>query len=1115
MKLTGRTKPVCFFVLLIVLINYRMGFGRSGLGVILMTMKRLSFKWYIITVILTLFSIECSGVLTAAQLDTVKYDFLSFNNISAEKGLKYLSEAKIGDVSRMPNSPTVLVTSTNPADLEKAKVIRDVVDCGKEYSIRFIPILAKELPSANQIKNNIGTITIGDFSNPPAKDGHARTIIDICNDDVIIIAPSNLIDRVADTITQRQKTNTQDSSEETPITKTSETRIEPALNNKELSIAPSLFTANVSKDSQNLEYINQRITDSAAVKTVSSPDAKPVETKSNLEAENSLVDISSIPNLDTEIVINLPEQLTLTEFIGIAGPYLKMDFMYNAEDLANKNVTINPNGVLKGSIKIRDLYNYLDTILRFKNLAMVREIGNLVLIVPKESVINHNSAFPDTPLEPGDSVRTETFELQYISTSTAENMIRQMQLGIQITAIPENKKLMITEFTSRMPRIKSLLDILDKPGDPKKFRYRQLQHTYPQSLVPKIQALAEQLESVSITVSATASTSIPPRPEQRTGESDASFRNRTTQWETEVRRLTTDAASRGNAPTKSSSVEPGTATVFIDSDERTNRVLMIGLDKQLDQVEELIDTLDVAQNDPREFRKYKIEHIDAEEVLKKLQDLNVIPKTEDSKDSSRTTKSSTPARITTGAEPREIAIPSPSPSSSSGDGDTLQAVGEEPLAVLVAATNSLLINATKEQHFRIATVIELVDNAREETPFKIYQLRNTDPDHVLKILEPLIEETIRGPEDKIESVVPKQDEQITIVADPNTSSLIVNANMRNQDWIASLIKVLDKRRPQVLIDVTLVQISKNDAFNYDLNLLSSIPDLTNTSGITKALLPDISKIQSNSGAYNLFDPPSGSTRSSNAHYLDLQSNGTTGGTGFYGDKHINALLNMMEKKDYGRVMAKPQILVNDNQMGSISTTDTTYVTLKSSSPIGTINTTTVPQYETGIKFEGYDAGISLEITPHISESDLLRLDILLTRKDFGTITGDRPPDTTDSTVQTKVTIPDGSTIILGGMLKMNQSKGGSKVPLLSEIPLLGALFRSTNNSDLQKNLYVFVKAEIIRPPDEEGSGQIDLERISKRNQDEYEGYEKQFQDYQSFPGIKPTPMIPAKVLDRK
>ncbi len=223
---------------------------------------------------------------------------------------------------------------------------------------------------------------------------------------------------------------------------------------------------------------------------------------------------------------------------------------------------------------------------------------------------------------------------------------------------------------------------------------------------------------------------------------------------------------------------------------------------------------------------------------------------------------------------------------------------------------------------------------------------------------------------------------------------------------------------------------------------------------------------------------------------------------------------MMEIKDYGRVMAKPKILVNDNQMGTISTTDTTYVKKTSSIPVtnGTAGTQQ-SLIQTQENFTPYNAGITLNITPHISESDLLRLDIELTRSDFlPTSDITRPPDTTDSTVGTTVTVPDKSTIILGGLLKINQSKGGTKIPLLGDIPLIGSLFRSTNNSDIQRNLYVFVKAEIIRAP-EDNSAQPDLERISKCNRDNFEKHENEFQSYQSFPGIKPKPMGPDKILD--
>jgi general secretion pathway protein D len=216
----------------------------------------------------------------------------------------------------------------------------------------------------------------------------------------------------------------------------------------------------------------------------------------------------------------------------------------------------------------------------------------------------------------------------------------------------------------------------------------------------------------------------------------------------------------------------------------------------------------------------------------------------------------------------------------------------------------------------------------------------------------------------------------------------------------------------------------------------------------------------------------------------------------------------MQQKDYGRVLAKPKILVNDNEEGTINTEDVTYVAKQTSTIIEGVQNA-VP---TSTDFEPFNAGITLTITPHISRGDFLRLDIDLARDDFGTITGDKPPDTTGSNINTTVTVPDGSTIILGGMLKLNQSKGGTKVPLLGDLPFIGGLFRSASNSDIQRNLYVFVKAEIIRPP-AEGLAQVDLMKISDRNRAAFEEHEAEFQKHHDWPGIKAEPMEPLKVLE--
>jgi len=96
---------------------------------------------------------------------------------------------------------------------------------------------------------------------------------------------------------------------------------------------------------------------------------------------------------------------------------------------------------------------------------------------------------------------------------------------------------------------------------------------------------------------------------------------------------------------------------------------------------------------------------------------------------------------------------------------------------------------------------------------------------------------------------------------------------------------------------------------------------------------------------------------------------------------------------------------------------------------------------------------------------------------------------------------------------LNQSKGGSKIPILGNLPLVGGLFRSISNSDIESKLYVFVKAEVIRPEEGITQGMKDLVEISDKRRMAFEKHESEFQQYQDWPGIKPKPVDPPKVLD--
>ncbi len=132
---------------------------------------------------------------------------------------------------------------------------------------------------------------------------------------------------------------------------------------------------------------------------------------------------------------------------------------------------------------------------------------------------------------------------------------------------------------------------------------------------------------------------------------------------------------------------------------------------------------------------------------------------------------------------------------------------------------------------------------------------------------------------------------------------------------------------------------------------------------------------------------------------------------------------------------------------------------------------------------------------------------------IGTKTVPKPLDTVSSNVSTWAILPDGATIILGGIETITQTKAMTKIPLLGDIPIIGALFRGVDESDEQSRLYVFVKAHIIRPGDEL-TGTSDIEMISRKKRDKFEEDETNFQKLEGIlPGVRPKPLQPEKILE--
>jgi general secretion pathway protein D len=1082
---------------------------------VLENIMALKFKFALLICMLIILKVSLA---CAQNTSNERYRVFLLKNITPQDAMQMLADINIANASQLSDANMLLV-SADQESLVRASNMLKLVDSQEKYAVKVLMPAADayKMPSVGEIETELTdampkipqtkgkSVSIGTFLSSPGNTTY-KVILDTHNGSLIAVAPVSIMSK----ITELAEKAVYGKSQLTYSASDVESQPAGIAQNEPNAIFNSLLSsldkaekdlAKVQKtpaEKPQLDTENPDVTDIGTVKTDASASftddtskekpagknktASPEPNKPDVnlsagqpsiqktEEDDNTINVyepNFIPYADETLELTLPDKLDIISLLDLVGKYLNLNYVYDESRIRNApQISLR----IQGPIKVRELYPLVESVMKFTNLVMTRK-GNLVTIVPPDQIMDVDPMLMDGSgerVKAGDVVVTRIFQLNYIDTSNAKTLLEGMKLGA-VTELQNMGTIIVTGYAYRMNRIEQLLEVVDKPGKPRQFKFRQLRYTMAKTMAPKIKGLIDQLGDISAVI-ATTVTPAQPTP-------------------------------RGRRPPIRPTPQPATSSsaktsIYLDADERTNRILMIGTDDELAIVNNLIESLDVAQQDLRTLRVYEIQHVDAEEVRKKLEALGIVG-------ASRETAVSSRGRITVrsvrGEQGQPAVPPTPSPASASQTtGGDVELPSEELQVVVIESTNSLMVNATPEQHALIASIIAYVDSEsiQQAIPYVVYPLQNQPPDHIAEVLDKLVKEVIQDREGKIEKVITKTDQEVTIVPDPSTFSLIVYASKKNQDWIASLIKTLDRRRPQVLIDVTLVEVTNVDQFDLDLQLASKFPSMQPGGNM------DVvgSVIGGSTSSSTFLDKRS----------IEASSNPAAdfgGNQAFYSDRHIQMLLTAMETKSYGRILARPKILVNDGQHGSIRTTDTTNVPISNT----VVPQDGVPQISTS--YMPYTAGISLDIQPNIGEGDLLLLIVHLDRTDFveGGATN-APPNTKANTVDTIVTVPNNKTIILGGLLKLNQNKGSAKVPLLGDIPIVGGLFRSTSNSVNDSKLYVFVRANILRP--EEGlTGLPELESISERNRAAFEGHEDKFQKHQDWPGIKPKPVDPVHVLD--
>jgi general secretion pathway protein D len=381
-----------------------------------------------------------------------------------------------------------------------------------------------------------------------------------------------------------------------------------------------------------------------------------------------------------------------------------------------------------------------------------------------------------------------------------------------------------------------------------------------------------------------------------------------------------------------------------------------------------------------------------------------------------------------------------------------------PQRVLVIGNdrnNTLVLRGKSAAIAEVRSLIEQLDQpATSAGSTRVFQLNHADATRTAEILNGILIEP-RGRGDNTKS------ENISIQADISLNAIVVRADPGTMSEIQEILRQLDIRRAQVLIEAAIVEVSVDAtrAIGIEAGVAdaggASVPFASTTlNGIISNLLRSISATVVD----GKIDPLQGiaSVNSPTLAVARLDPDGVSFG----------AILNAIAINTSADLLSTPSILTLDNEQASILAGQT--VPFRTGSFTSTNNGASNP-FTT---IQRQDIGIELTVTPHIHDDSSIRLEVSQTVENVintGLEIGEAGFSdvvTNKRSIETTILADDRQTIVLGGLIQDDVRATRKKVPLLGSIPFLGRLFQNRSTTRTKVHLLVFLRPTIQRTREE-------------------------------------------------
>ncbi len=463
--------------------------------------------------------------------------------------------------------------------------------------------------------------------------------------------------------------------------------------------------------------------------------------------------------------------------------------------------------------------------------------------------------------------------------------------------------------------------------------------------------------------------------------------------------------------------------VRLTPDLRTNSVLISAPPEIMALIEGIVRDLDEETRGDRQIASFRLGNADAQQMALLLRDLFALEQQGD----------------------RLVLVPRGGEALDREGADTigertLTPVPDERQALAITVdrrTNTLLVSGTREYLEEVRQVVTELDSVEaNERERLVYHLRNADATEIEEVLTnyfsgeaDLLRSTL-GPQ-LSGSLARQLEQEVTVVGDAKSNKLLISASPRYIDAVQSIVSELDAAPPQVMIQVLLAEVTLDDSqtWGMDINVGLTVPE---------------SRIFGDQYVLESFAAGAGVATAIGVPNFGVSST------------DFSLLIRALETRGKLEVLSRPQVTVNNNEEAFIQVGEDVGI-VTGSDRIGERVTAEV---------ERRDVGIILNVTPSISADGFVRMDIAPEISSVSARTtpiGDQieSPIITQRRVETTVTVKDGQTVVIGGLIQTTAEERESKVPFLGDIPILGLPFRSLKRENVKTELLVILTPVVI------------------------------------------------------